>query len=174
MQQINQSYQEKYSTTYQIDEVDRKILMLLQKGIPFCNRPYQQMAEEIGDISEADVIRRIGILKQENIIRRMSGFFNSRKLGYTSVLCAIQVPETQIKTVAELLDRFPGITHNYLRQHAYNMWFTLICGSEEEMETILQIIEQSEYVDRVLRFYSEKRFKIDVTFDLQKEGLPGA
>lgn len=170
MQQIHPLYQEKYPTTYQIDEIDRKILMLLQKGVPFCNRPYQQMAEEIGDISEADVIRRIGILKQENIIRRMSGFFNSRKLGYTSVLCAIQVPEAQIKAVAELLNRFPGITHNYLRQHTYNMWFTLICGSKEEMEKILQIIEQSEHVDHVLRFYSEQRFKIDVTFDLQKEG----
>jgi DNA-binding Lrp family transcriptional regulator len=171
MTQASNSYQEKYPTSYRIDEVDKKILMLLQKGIPFCNRPYQQMADEIGGISEEEVIRRIGVLKREHIIRRMSGFFNSRKLGYTSVLCAIRVPEEHIEEVAALLNRFPGITHNYLRQHTYNMWFTLISGSKEELDKILQIIEQDERVEKVLRFYSQKRFKIDVTFDLQREVL---
>lgn len=156
---------------YQIDEIDKKILMSLQKGIPFCHRPYLQMAEEIGEISEDEVIKRISVLKKENIIRRMSGFFNSRKLGYTSALCAIQVPTEQIEEVASFLNRFPGITHNYLREHTYNMWFTLICSSKEEMNNILQLIEQHEHVNRVLRFYGEQRFKIDVTFDLWKEGM---
>lgn len=155
---------------YQIDETDKKILMQLQRGVPFCHRPYLQMAEEIGGIGEQEVIDRIAVLKRENIIRRMSGFFNSRKLGYTSVLCAIQVPPEQVDDVAALLNRFPGITHNYLREHTYNMWFTLISGSPEELETILQMIEQDERVDQVLRFYSNHRFKIDVTFDLWKEG----
>lgn len=154
---------------YQIDETDKKILMSLQKGVPFCHRPYLQMAEEIGDISEEEVIHRIAMLKQKNIIRRMSGFFNSRKLGYTSALCAIQVPAEQIEEVAAFLNRFPGITHNYLREHTYNMWFTLICSSKDEMEKILQIIEQHERINTVLRFYGEHRFKIDVTFDLWKE-----
>lgn len=154
---------------YQIDEIDKKILMILQKGIPFCHRPYLQMAEEIGGITEQEVINRIAVLKQENIIRRMSGFFNSRKLGYTSVLCAIQVPVEKVEEVAAFLNRFPGITHNYLREHTYNMWFTLICSSQEEMDKILQLIEQHEQIDRVLRFFGEQRFKIDVTFDLWKE-----
>lgn len=154
---------------YQIDEVDKKILMCLQQGIPFCSRPYQKMAEEIGDIKEQEVLERIAVLKKENIIRRMSGFFNSRKLGYTSVLCAIQVPKTQIEEIAVFLQRFPGITHNYLRNHTYNMWFTLISGSEQELETILGLIEQNPKVKKLLRFYSNKRFKIDVTFDLYKE-----
>jgi DNA-binding Lrp family transcriptional regulator len=87
------------------------------------------------------------------------------------VLCAIRVPEEHIEEVAALLNRFPGITHNYLRQHTYNMWFTLISGSKEELDKILQIIEQDERVEKVLRFYSQKRFKIDVTFDLQREVL---
>lgn len=154
---------------YQIDETDKKILMILQKGIPFSNRPYLEMAEEIGDISEEEVIERIRILKEENIIRRMSGFFNSRKLGYTSVLCAIKVPEDRIEEVAEVLNRFPGITHNYLRKHTYNMWFTIISGSKKELDTILDLIEADPRIEKVLRFYSSKRFKIDVTFDLWKE-----
>lgn len=159
---------------YQIDEIDKKILMCLQRGIPFCSRPYQKMAEEIGGVGEQEVLERIAVLKQENIIRRMSGFFNSRKLGYTSVLCAIQVPKEQIEETAALLHRFPGITHNYLRNHTYNMWFTLISGSKQELETILGLIEQDPKVKKILRFYSDKRFKIDVTFDLNKEASQNA
>ena len=81
---------------YQIDQIDKDILMILQRGIPICHRPYQVMAEEIGGgITEQEVIDRIAVMKEENIIRRMSGFFNSRKMGYTSALCAIRVEEEQ-------------------------------------------------------------------------------
>lgn len=151
---------------YQIDQTDKEILMILQRGIPICNRPYLAMAEEIGDISEDEVIRRIGILKEENIIRRMSGFFNSRKMGYVSVLCALKVPEERLAAVTALINRFPGITHNYLRKHEYNMWFTLIASCREELEQIMDIIEASPDVEQVLRLYSKERFKINVTFDL--------
>ena len=156
---------------YQIDQIDKDILMILQRGIPICHRPYQVMAEEIGKgITEQEVIDRIAVMKQENIIRRMSGFFNSRKMGYTSALCAIRVVEEHIEDVAQIINHFPGITHNYLRQHEYNMWFTIISSCPEELETILRIIEQNDYVEKVLRLYSNKRFKINVTFDLSMGG----
>lgn len=155
---------------YQIDQVDKDILMILQRGIPICNRPYLAMAEEIGGIGEQEVIERIAVLKQENIIRRMSGFFNSRKMGYTSVLCAIKVPAEHIDEVSQLINHFPGITHNYLRQHEYNMWFTLIASCSEEVERILQLIEADPHVEKVLRLYSNQRFKINVTFDLMTGG----
>lgn len=155
---------------YQIDQVDKDILMILQRGIPICNRPYLAMAEEIGGIGEQEVIERIAVLRQENIIRRMSGFFNSRKMGYTSVLCAIKVPAEHIDEVSQLINHFPGITHNYLRQHEYNMWFTLIASCSEEVERILQLIEADPHVEKVLRLYSNQRFKINVTFDLMTGG----
>lgn len=155
---------------YQIDQVDKDILMILQRGIPICNRPYLAMAEEIGGIGEQEVIERIAVLKQENIIRRMSGFFNSRKMGYTSVLCAIKVPAEHIDEVSQLINHLPGITHNYLRQHEYNMWFTLIASCSEEVERILQLIEADPHVEKVLRLYSNQRFKINVTFDLMTGG----
>lgn len=149
-----------------IDQTDRAILMILQRGIPITSRPYADMAAEIGGISEDEVIGRIAILKQENIIRRMSGFFNSRKMGYVSVLCAIQVPEDKLAEVAQVVNSYPGITHNYLRQHKYNMWFTLIAMNEEEMNRILDTIEGDPKVEKVLRLFTNHRFKIDVTFDL--------
>jgi len=151
---------------YKIDEMDKRILMILQRGIPITSRPYLAMAEELGNISEDEVISRIDVLKKENIIRRMSGFFNSRKLGYVSVLCAIEVEETKIDEVSELINKFPGITHNYLRQNKYNMWFTVIAIDQETLDKIVDIIDAHPAVKRVMRFYTGHRFKIDVTFDL--------
>lgn len=151
---------------YKIDEVDKRILMILQRGIPITNRPYLAMAEELGDITEDEVIGRIDVLKKENIIRRMSGFFNSRKLGYVSVLCAVAVQEDRIDEVAELINKFPGITHNYLRENKYNMWFTVIAIDQATLDKIVDIIDEHPAVERVLRFYTGHRFKIDVTFDL--------
>ena len=74
----------------ELDPIDRQILMILQRGIAIESRPYQAMADEIGGISEEDVIRRIARLKETEIIRRMSGFFDSRRLGYQSMLVAVK------------------------------------------------------------------------------------
>ena len=151
----------------QLDQKDRAILMLLQKGIPLSSRPYLEMAQQIGDITEEDVLRRISRLKEENIIRRMSGFFNSRNLGYTSVLCAASVAEENISAAAAVINAYPGITHNYIRAHQYNIWFTLIANGEDARERILDEIEASPYVEKLLRLYTKRRFKINVTFDLE-------
>ncbi len=152
---------------HQLDPVDKAILMILQRGIPVTSRPYLAMAEEIGGVSEAEVIDRIALLKEENIIRRMSGFFNSGKLGYVSALCAIKVPPERLAAAAQVVNRYPGITHNYVREHEYNMWFTLIARDVETRERILDEIEAQPYVEKLLRLYTNRRYKINVTFDLE-------
>lgn len=152
---------------HQLDPVDKAILMILQRGIPVTSRPYLAMAEEIGGVSEAEVIDRIALLKEENIIRRMSGFFNSGKLGYVSALCAIKVPPERLAAAAQVVNRYPGITHNYVREHEYNMWFTLIARDVETRERILDEIEAQPCVEKLLRLYTNRRYKINVTFDLE-------
>ena len=152
---------------HQLDPVDKAILMILQRGIPVTSRPYLAMAEEIGGVSEAEVIDRIALLKEENIIRRMSGFFNSGKLGYVSALCAIKVPPERLAAAAQVVNRYPGITHNYVREHEYNMWFTLIASDVETRERILDEIEAQPCVEKLLRLYTNRRYKINVTFDLE-------
>ena len=151
----------------QLDSVDKAILMILQRGIPVTSRPYLAMAEEIGGVSEQEVIDRIASLKKSHIIRRMSGFFNSGKLGYVSALCAVKVPPEKIAEAALAINRYPGITHNYVREHEYNMWFTLIARDEATRERILDEIEALPAVEKVLRLYTNRRFKINVTFDLE-------
>lgn len=152
---------------HQLDPVDKAILMILQRGIPVTSRPYLAMAEEIGGVSEQEVIDRIAVLKEDNIIRRMSGFFNSGKLGYVSALCAIKVQPDKLAEAARVVNRYPGITHNYVREHEYNMWFTLIARDVETRERILDEIEAQPCVEKLLRLYTNRRYKINVTFDLE-------
>ena len=103
----------------ELDPIDRQILMILQRGIAIAPRPYLAMAEEIGaGLSEEEVIRRIARMKEEHIIRRMSGFFDSRRLGYQSVLVAVQPEPGSFDDAVRAINRYPGVTHNYERDHA--------------------------------------------------------
>lgn len=149
-----------------LDELDKAILMHLQKGIPLTQKPYQTMAEALGT-TEDEVIGRIQKLKDDNIIRRMSGFFNSQNLGYVSTLVAVKAKEGHFDEAVALINSYTGITHNYLRAHEYNVWFTLIAINKKTMDYILETIKNSPYVESLLPFDMKKRYKIDVTFDVR-------
>ena len=154
----------------ELDPIDRQILMILQRGIAIESRPYQAMADEIGGISEEDVIRRIARLKETEIIRRMSGFFDSRRLGYQSVLVAVKPLPGAFDQAVHFINCFPGVTHNYERDHAYSIWFTLIAINQPTLEHILDEIEAEPSVAAMMRFAMSQRYKIDVTFDVAEGG----
>ena len=154
----------------ELDPIDRQILMILQRGIAIESRPYQAMADEIGGISEEDVIRRIARMKETEIIRRMSGFFDSRRLGYQSVLVAVQPEPGRFDDAVRAINRYPGVTHNYERDHAYSIWFTLIAINQPTLEHILDEIESEPSVAAMMRFAMSQRYKIDVTFDVAEGG----
>ena len=149
-----------------MDAIDREILMMLQEGIPIAPRPYAVMAEKLDGVDEEEVIHRIARLKEENIIRRMSGFFNSHALGYVSTLAAVRPVDGKEAEAVSAINRYPGVTHNYKRDHEHSIWFTLIAINEPTMAHILNEIAASPYVDSLLRLDMQKRYKIDVTFDL--------
>lgn len=154
----------------ELDATDRQILMILQRGIAIESRPYQAMADEIGGISEEEVIRRIARMKDAAIIRRMSGFFDSRQLGYTSMLVAVKPQRGAFEQAVQFINRFPGITHNYERSHVYSIWFTIIAINRPTLEWILDCIETCGAVESMMRFEMSQRFKIDVTFDVSQQG----
>ena len=156
---------------YELDAIDRKILMILQRGIAITARPYQAMADEIGgEVTESDVIYRIDRMKKENIIRRMSGFFDSRMLGYQSMLVAVKPKAADFDEAVAFINQYPGVTHNYERSHEYSIWFTIIAINQPTLDMILDQIEACGYVQDMMRFEMSERFKIDVTFDVEKEG----
>ena len=156
---------------YELDHIDRKILMILQRGIALESRPYQAMADEIADpVTEMEVIERIDRMKKENIIRRMSGFFDSRKLGYQSMLIAVKPKAGDFDDAVEFINQFPGITHNYERNHDFSIWFTIIAINQSTLDMILDRIENCGYVQDMMRFEMTQRYKIDVTFDVEHKG----
>lgn len=151
-----------------MDSIDRALLNPIQNDFPIDVHPYQVLGLAVGT-TEEDAYQRIQRLRRDGIIRRLGGVFDSRRLGYFSTLCAAKVPEEKIPILAELLNKIPGVTHNYLRNHAYNCWFTLIARSQAEAERILQHIREASGVEEVYSLPAIRLFKINVNFDLSDE-----
>jgi DNA-binding Lrp family transcriptional regulator len=151
----------------QLDSTDRRLLEIIQRQIPLVPRPYLEIARELG-LEETEVLERLGRLRKAGIIRRMGGFFDSRQLGYTGTLCAIQVPETRIEEVAAVINAYPEVSHNYLRTHEYNMWFTVLASSPAEVDRIIDEIKTRTGIDYVLSLPAERVFKIKVKFDVSE------
>lgn len=152
-----------------MDVLDRKLVNLMQTDFPLVPRPYKALGEKIG-LSEEEVLARLGRLQEEGIIRRIGAFFDSRKLGYYSTLCALAVPEECVGEVAAVVNGYAGVTHNYLREHAYNMWFTLIVPSKAHATAIQEEIKSRTGLDRLLDLPAVRLFKIRVIFDLDGNG----
>ncbi len=148
-----------------MDEMDRMILNEIQSHFPIEARPYQVLGEKLG-CSEEEALQRVKDLKDREVIRRIGANCNSRKLGYTSTLCAAKVPSSLMARFVEVVNSYMGVTHNYRRDHDYNIWFTLIAPSEEKIERILgEIIELTE-VGEVISLPAERLFKIQVDFEV--------
>lgn len=150
----------------QLDSTDRHLLNLVQTDFPICSQPYQALGEKLG-IPEEEVINRLELLMQNDIIRRLGGVFDSRKLGYKGTLCAIKVPPDRIEEVADVVNSYIGITHNYLRDDDYNMWFTILAQTPQKVEQILQEIKEKTGLDDIINLPSERFFKILVSFKVR-------
>jgi len=149
-----------------MDTIDKKLLNLMQNEIPIDKRPFKILGEKLL-ITESEVLKRVNKLKSEGIIRRIGGIFNSRKIGYTSTLCAAKVPESKISEVAAVINDYCEVTHNYLREDEYNMWFTVITHSEESLNNILKGIKEKTAINEMMSLPSVKLFKVKVALNFQ-------
>ena len=147
-----------------LDELDRAILNEIQSNFPIVSRPYAEVGVRVG-ADEEQVLGRVRNLMESGVIRRLGANFTSRKLGYTSTLCAARVPPESLERFVELVNRYPGVTHNYLRRHHFNVWFTLIAESPARLEQILGEISGASGVE-VLSLPAEEIYKIKVDFPL--------
>ncbi|OLN31590.1 AsnC family transcriptional regulator [Desulfosporosinus metallidurans] len=153
-----------------MDATDRALLNAIQDHYPIAVHPYQSLAEAVGT-TEEDAFKRIQRLRQEGIIRRLGGVFDSRRLGYYSTLCTAKVPAEKISLLTELLEKIPGVTHNYIRNHEYNSWFTLIARSQAVAERILHNIREASGLTDIFSLPATRFFKINVNFDLSDEDI---
>ena len=149
-----------------MDSTDKRLLDIIQTDFPLAPRPYAVLGEQLG-ISEEEALARVCELKKRNIIRRLGANFQSTKLGFRSTLCAAKVPpETMDAFVAEV-NAQPGVTHNYLRKHEYNVWFTCIGPSRDAVHTILDGITRRTGIP-ILNLPATKLYKIRVDFQMEE------
>lgn len=148
-----------------MDETDRNLLNLIQSDFPICSRPFKVIGERLG-ISEQEALERVSALKASGVIRRIGGSFDSRRLGFYSTLCAARVSEEKLQQFNEVINSYPGVTHNYTREHPFNIWFTFIAQSEEEVLRALKEISQKTGVKEIVNLPARRTFKIRVNFEL--------
>lgn len=147
-----------------MDEVDKKILNIIQTGFPITPRPYAELAAGVG-LVEDEVVERIRRLKADGVVRRVGATFDSSRLGYASTLCAMQVPAERVDEVAEIIGAYENVTHNYLRDDRFNVWFTVIAESEERIEAILDEIRAKTGISTIMNLPATRLFKVKVAFD---------
>jgi DNA-binding Lrp family transcriptional regulator len=145
------------------DDLDRAILNEIQSHFPIVSRPYAEVGKRVG-ASEDEVVARVLAMAEAGVIRRLGANFTSRKLGYTSTLVAARVAPESLDHFVAVVNRYPGVTHNYLRRHRYNVWFTLIAESEDRLNQILAEISQASEVAEILSLPAQEVFKIKVDF----------
>lgn len=148
-----------------IDAVDKKILNLIQEDFPVTKEPFRRIGEEAG-IGEDEALERIVKLKEAGIIRRLGAVFDPKGLGYVSTLCAARVPEEKVEYFVETVNAFGGVTHNYRRDHEYNIWFTVIAPSREEIDTFLDEVREKTDIPDILDMPATRVFKINAAFRL--------
>lgn len=146
-----------------LDDKDREILNATQKGLPLVSQPFAWLAERV-ELSEEEVISRLKFMKEAGYIRRLGGIFSSQKLGWNSILLAARVPDDRLPDVKKIVNAHQGVTHNYLRNHDYNMWFTLSVPPEKELEEEIKMLEQQTDL-QFLRLPRKKKYKLGVKMD---------
>lgn len=149
-------------------DTERRLLNRIQSDFPLTSRPFQTIAAELG-LSEQEILQHLQDLRRSGIIRRIGGNIVPGKLGYVSTLCAASVPEAQLEHFTEVVNRYPGVTHNYRRDHAMNVWFTFIAPSMAEIERHLDDISRITGVTPILNLPATQTYKLKAQFDLRAD-----
>src|SRR3712207_2852951 len=152
-----------------LDELDRKLLNLMQGRFPIAQRPYAEIARLAG-VSESETLQRVGRLVDERIIREITPIFDTRALGYKSMLVAAKVDPEYPHRAAEFINSHPGVTHNYLRNHDFNLWFTLAVEPDSPlgMDGTLDVMAAKTGAESIRQLPTLKLFKIRMDLEMVK------
>jgi len=152
-----------------LDDTDRRLLNLMQGSFPIAARPYLAVAE-LGGVSEEEAMSRVRRLLEKRIIRQVTPIFDTRALGYSSMLVAAKVDPEHPHRAAQVINAHPGVSHNYLRNHDFNLWFTIATepGSKLGLDGTLEVLAREAGAESVRQLPTLKLFKIRM--DLEMEG----
>lgn len=152
----------------QIDTLDKKLLNEIQWTFPLVQRPFLEIGRHHG-ISETEVMERISRMKENGLVREINAIFDTRNLGYKSALIAFAVLPERLDLVASEVNKHPGVSHNYERNHEYNMWFTLAVPPESNIKVHLQKLAALPGVIKHRLLPTLKLYKIGVRLDMVNE-----
>jgi len=152
-----------------LDDTDRRLLNLMQGSFPIAPRPYLSVAEMCG-LTEVEVMDRVTHLLRQRIIRQVTPIFDTRALGYSSMLVAAKVDPEYPHRAAEVINAHPGVSHNYLRTHEFNLWFTIATEPDSRLglQGTLDVLAREAGAESVRQLPTLKLFKIRM--DLEMEG----
>lgn len=149
-------------------DLEQHLLAIIQDAFPLEERPYQVLADQLGS-DEQSVFAAVEGLRNSGVIRRIGGVYDSKALGFISRLCAGKVPtvatgasdDNALEKFAAAVNEIPAITHNYVRSHEYNVWFTVIAQSEEEILKIVDDVCSKTELHDVHVLSATKKYKIN-------------
>ncbi|HEX5225805.1 MAG TPA: Lrp/AsnC family transcriptional regulator [Solirubrobacteraceae bacterium] len=152
-----------------LDDVDKRVLNLMQGSFPIAERPYQHVASLAG-IEEQELMVRVRRLLEKRIVRQVTPIFDTRALGYSSMLVAAKVDPEHPHRAAHVINEHPGVSHNYLRNHEFNLWFTIATEPDSELglQGTLEVLARAAGAESVRQLPTLKLFKIRM--DLEMEG----
>jgi siroheme decarboxylase len=152
-----------------LDEADKRLLNLLQGSFPLAERPYAEIAR-LAELSEDEVLRRTSRLLGERIIREITPIFDTRVLGYKSMLVAARVDPEHPWGPAKIVNSHPGVSHNYLRDHEFNLWFTIATepGSRLGLDGTLEVLQRLTGAESIRQLPTLRLFKIRMDLEMEK------
>ncbi|MDX6719264.1 MAG: siroheme decarboxylase, partial [Solirubrobacteraceae bacterium] len=151
----------------ELDDVDRRLLNLMQGSFPLHPRPYGAVAAE-AKVSEDEVLSRVQRLLDDRIIRQVTPIFDTRALGYGSMLVAAKVDPVHPWRAAKIINSHPGVSHNYLRNHEFNMWFTLAVEGDSKLglQGTLDLMQELTGATSIRQLPTLKLFKIRMELEM--------
>jgi siroheme decarboxylase len=152
-----------------LDELDKRLLNLMQGSFPIAPRPYQHVAAEAG-VAEQEVLTRVQRLLDERIIRQVTPIYDTRALGYSSMLVAARVDPDNPWRAANVINEHPGVSHNYLRNHDFNIWFTIATEPDSPvgLEETLTRLGELAGAESIRELPTLKLFKIRMDLEMEK------
>lgn len=129
------------NTAQALDELDKKLINLLQHGLPVCEQPFAEVAQQVGS-NEEEVIERLNQLLEQKTLSRFGPMFDAACLGGAFTLAALSVPDERFEEVTAIVNEFEQIAHNYKRDNKFNMWFVIGTESAQEIDWVIEQIEQ--------------------------------
>jgi siroheme decarboxylase len=159
----------KHGAATPLDDLDKRLLNLMQGKFPIAPRPYEAVAKEAG-ITEQEAIDRISQLQNDRIIRQVTPIFDTRALGYSSMLVAAKVDPDNPWRAANIINAHPGVSHNYLRNHEFNIWFTIATEPDSPLglDGTLEVLTKIAGAESIRQLPTLQLFKIRM--DLEMEG----